>query len=137
MSAAAPPQPIPNLMSSVRPIPIRKFPAQSPTVRSLLLRLLLPLFLLPLSGCGDGGMRVDDDLIDAYAEVLIADALYPADSAAWAAALDEKLDDNRFDSPSAVHEAIRDLALNDARAFTTVMDSVQIRLDRIRAGTDE
>ena len=93
--------------------------------------------LLLIAGCGESGSDYDAALADAYTEVLIVEIQHPSDSAAWLAALDERLAENRYRSAEDVREAIHRLAEEDAAGFKRLLDSVYIRLDSVQKGTRE
>ncbi len=98
---------------------------------------MLPLLAATAFGCGETGGTFDNELAVAYTEVVIAEAMHPADSVAWRTAVIPHLEGTGYETPEEVHAAIRELAATDSRAFTALMDTVQMRLDRIRSGTDE
>ena len=93
--------------------------------------------VIMLAGCGEQGGTFDPALADAFTEVVLAEAMYPADSSAWREAVLPRLEGTGYETPEEVNAAVEELAATDSRGFTAMMDSVQMRLDRIRAGTEE
>ena len=90
-----------------------------------------------LAGCGEQGGTFDPGLANAFTEVVLAEAMYPADSSAWREAVLPRLEGTGYDTPEEVNAAVEELAATDSRGFTALMDTIQMRLDRIRAGTEE
>lgn len=88
-------------------------------------------------GCGEQGGTFDPDLADAFTEVVLAEAMHPADSNAWRQEVLPRLEGTGYETPEEVNAAVEELAATDSRGFTAMMDSIQMRLDRIRAGTEE
>lgn len=92
---------------------------------------------LMLAGCGEQGGTFDPALADAFTEVVLAEAMHPADSIAWRETVLPRLEGTGYDTPEEVTAAVEELAATDSRGFTAMMDTIQMRLDRIRAGTEE
>ena len=106
-------------------------------MNSILRRITITAVAIGIFACGEQGGTFDPALADAFTEVVLAEAMHPADSNAWRTAVLPRLEGTGYETPEEVNAAVEKLAATDSRGFTAMMDSIQMRLDRIRAGTEE
>ncbi len=92
---------------------------------------LLPLLVV---ACGEEQGVFDVELAEAYVEVMIAEAQHPTDSVAWRTTAEERLKETSYRTPEDVQAAVHKLAESDSKGFSLLLDTVQARLDKIRAG---
>ena len=105
-------------------------------MQSLQGRLLLvcSISLLFIVGCGEERGVFDSALAEAYVEVMLAEAQHPTDSVAWRRTAEENLKETGYRTPEEVQAAVHALAETDSKGFSSLLDTVQARLDKIRAG---